>query len=67
MEDMWSMDAGIQKKLFDGRGNIKLSISDIFKTNTWSGISQYGALFMDARGGWDSRRFKVNFSYMFGN
>lgn len=67
MESMWSIDAGLQKKVLDGRGNIRLSVSDIFKTNKWTGVSQFGALYLRASGEWDSRRFRVNFSYMFGN
>jgi len=66
-DPMWSMDAGVQKRLFAGKGNLKLSVSDIFKTQVWSGISNFGDLYMETSGGWDSRRFKVNFSYMFGN
>jgi outer membrane receptor protein involved in Fe transport len=64
---MGSVDAGIQKKLFGGKGNLKLSVSDIFKTSDWSAISQFGELFIDGTGGWDSRRFKASFSYNFGN
>ncbi|MCB0548608.1 MAG: TonB-dependent receptor [Phaeodactylibacter sp.] len=67
MDAMWSMDAGIQKKILDGRGNIRLAISDIFRTNEWHGISRFGALDLDVSGGWDSRRFRVNFSYLLGN
>ncbi|MCB0554875.1 MAG: TonB-dependent receptor [Phaeodactylibacter sp.] len=67
MESMWSIDAGIQKKVLDGRGNIRLSVSDIFKSNEWTGVTEFGALYMKANGGWDSRRFRVNFSYLFGN
>ena len=67
MESMWSIDAGIQKKVLDGRGNLRLGVSDIFRTNQWAGTSQFGELFIAANGNWDSRRFKANFTYMFGN
>ncbi|MCO6477867.1 MAG: TonB-dependent receptor [Phaeodactylibacter sp.] len=67
MDAMWSMDAGIQKKVLAGRGNIRLAVSDIFKTNEWHGVSRFGALDLDVGGGWDSRRFRVNFSYLLGN
>jgi len=67
MDAIWSIDAGIQKKIMDGKGNLTLGVSDIFKTNTWSGVSEFGALMMDVRGGWDSRRFRVNFTYQLGN
>jgi hypothetical protein len=64
---MWSVDAGIQKKILKDRGNLKLSVSDIFKTQEWSGENNFGALAMKARGGWESRRAKINFTYLIGN
>lgn len=64
---MWAMDAGIQKKLWNGRANIKVSISDIFKTQQWGGISTFGGFYINAKGGWESRRLKFNFSYLIGN
>ncbi len=67
MQSMWNVDFGIQKKLLGGRGNLKLSVSDIFKTTNWNGIANFGPLFMDIRGGWDSRRLRLNFSYLIGN
>ncbi len=67
MDEMWSIDAGIQKKLFNDRGSLRISMSDVFYTNNWHGISQYGALYMNVAGGRDSRRVRINFSYLFGN
>jgi hypothetical protein len=67
MDSQWSMDAGIQTKVLGGRGNLKLSVSDIFKTTNWNGVSEFGPLFLEIHGGWDSRRFRVNFSYLLGN
>ena len=65
--NFWGIDAGIQKKLFDGRGNLKLAVSDIFEGMRWSGSNKFGDLAIDVNGGWESRQFKVNFSYLFGN
>lgn len=64
---MWSLDAGVQKRFLDGRANIKLGISDIFYSSTWAATSVYGELMSESNGGWDSRQFKLNFSYLFGN
>ena len=64
---MWSIDAGIQKKILQDRGKIRLSISDIFYTQQWGGITELGPMYMEMNGGNDSRRFKINFSYLFGN
>lgn len=63
----WGMDVGARKKLFDGRGNLKVAVSDIFYTMQWAGRQEFGGLVMVATGGWESRLFKVNFSYLFGN
>ena len=67
MREMWSLDFGVKKKLFQGRANLKLSVSDIFKTTRFRGESTFGDLFMIASGINDSRRVRVNFSYLFGN
>jgi outer membrane receptor protein involved in Fe transport len=67
VDAMWSLDAGLQKKLFNDNATLKFSVSDIFKTNKWDSESIFGALFIKAIGGWDSRRIKVNFSYTIGN
>lgn len=64
---MGNVDIGIQKKILDGKANLKVAVSDVFRTNRWSAISQFGALYMKAGGSWDSRRLRVNFSYRFGN
>lgn len=67
MESMWSLDFGVQKKILGGQGNIKLSVSDIFKTQNWSGTSLYGDLLMNANGNEDSRRVRLSATYNFGN
>jgi iron complex outermembrane receptor protein len=67
MDAQWSMDAGLQKKILNDRGNLKLSVSDIFKTTNWHGVSEFGPLNLEIRGGWDSRRVSLNFSYLLGN
>lgn len=66
-DDMWSIDAGIQKKLWNKRGNIKLAIQDIFKSMEWSGSNNFGGLAMTANGGWESRAVKLNFTYLIGS
>jgi iron complex outermembrane recepter protein len=63
----WGMDIGVQKKLLQGRGNVKVSVSDFLYTMQWSGSQLSDQLQMQGRGGWESRQFKVNFSYLFGN
>ena len=33
----------------------------------WAGRNNFGALAMNARGGWESRQVKLNFTYLLGN
>jgi outer membrane receptor protein involved in Fe transport len=65
--EMWSIDAGIQKKLWHNRGNLKLGVNDIFNSMHWSGYNSFGGLSMKANGGWESRQAKINFTYLLGN
>ena len=66
-KEIFNFSIGVQKKLFDGRANLKVSVSDIFKTPNFNGVANFGPLFMDINGGWDRRRLRVNFSYLIGN
>lgn len=63
----WGVDAGVQRKVLSGNGTLKLTVSDVFNVMQWRGISQFGGLYMDARGGWESRQVRLNFSYTLGN
>ena len=64
---MWAMDAGLSAKVLQGRGRFKVSVSDIFISQRWRGVNNFGDLYMDASGGWESRQLRANFSYNFGN
>jgi iron complex outermembrane recepter protein len=64
---MWSVDAGLQKELFKGKGNLKAAVSDIFQTMRWKGSSNFAGQLFVGGGGWESRLFKLNFSYRFGS
>jgi iron complex outermembrane recepter protein len=64
---MWSMDAGFQKTIFKGAGNVKAAVSDIFQSMRWKGVSDFAGQHSVATGGWESRLFKLNFSWRFGN
>lgn len=63
-----SFDMGLQKKIWSGRGNVRLSVTDIFFTAPWGGVTDViPGLRMTARGQWESRQVRLNFSYRFGN
>ena len=58
---------GIQQTLFKGKVSAKATFSDLFNTFHWSATSNTTGQTLLANGGWESRQFKVNFSYRFGN
>lgn len=64
---MGGVDVGMQKQLLSGKATIKASVSDVFKTMQWSSTSDYAGQYMKVWGGWESRQFKLNLSYRFGN
>ncbi|HUS03171.1 MAG TPA: outer membrane beta-barrel protein, partial [Chitinophagaceae bacterium] len=64
---MWGVDAGLMKTILKGQGTIKAAVSDIFKTMHWTAKSEFAGQILDGGGGWESRLFKINFSYRFGN
>ncbi|HYF32024.1 MAG TPA: TonB-dependent receptor [Chitinophagaceae bacterium] len=66
-KEMWSIDAGLQKTVLQGKGNVKVSVSDIFQSMRWGGTSNFAGQYMKAGGGWESRLFKLNFTYRFGS
>ena len=64
---IWSVDGGFQKTVLKGAGNIKASVSDIFRTLKWKGTSDYAGQHSVAAGNFESRQLKLNFTYRFGN
>jgi iron complex outermembrane recepter protein len=64
---MWSMDAGLQKTIWKGAGNMKVSVSDIFQSMRWKGVSDFAGQHIVATGGWESRLLKLSLTWKFGN
>jgi hypothetical protein len=64
---MGSIDGGLQKIIFKGKGNLKASVSDIFKTLKFSGTSTFAGQTTHVSGNFESRQFKLNLTYRFGN
>ncbi|AQG80434.1 outer membrane beta-barrel protein [Spirosoma montaniterrae] len=58
---------GVQKKVMDGKGNIKLNISDPFWLNYFRGRAQVQDINFFVLSRWESRRFNLTFTYRFGN
>lgn len=66
-KSLGSLDLAIQKKILHDKFNIRMAISDLFYTSNWKGDTQFGEVLITANGGYDSRQFKINLSYNFGN
>ncbi len=64
---MWYVDAGLSKPILKGKGMLKTSVSDIFKTLKFRGVSDFAGQRSDIRANWESRQFKMNFVYRFGS
>lgn len=64
---IWSVDAGIQKQLFEGKATLKMSVADLFRTLAWSANGNFAGQSTRVNGSQDSRQFKVGFTYRFGN
>jgi iron complex outermembrane recepter protein len=64
---MYSIDGGVQKTLFKGKGNLKASVSDMFKLMRFRGTIDFAGQHSDVLARWESRQFKLNFNYRFGS
>ena len=67
VKSQWSTDLGLKIEVLQGNGNLTLALSDVFKTQRWTGEIDFGGANITLDSTWDSRRLKVNFSYLFGN
>jgi iron complex outermembrane recepter protein len=66
-KEMWGIDVGLQQTILKGKATIKTSVTDIFKTMHWAGTSNVTGQVLRVNGGWESRQFKLNLTYRFGN
>lgn len=66
-EAIYSIDGGIQKTIFSGKGNLKVAVSDIFRTLKFKGASNFAGQYLVASGNFESRQLKLNLTYRFGS
>jgi iron complex outermembrane recepter protein len=64
---MWTLDAGLQKQIFKGKGTFKISVSDMFFSMKWKGESNFAGQKMIASGNWESRQLRTSLNWRFGN
>lgn len=64
---MGQMDAGLQKSILKGKGTLRFALSDVLKTFKFSSEAFYANQLTRASGYGETRVFRINFSYRFGN
>lgn len=62
----WFLSAGVQHQVLQKKGNIKLAVTDLFRTKRFDRISRYENVDMHEWAKLDSRILTVSFSYRFG-
>lgn len=61
------LDVGLQQVILKGKGNLKASVTDIFRTYPWSATNNTTGRTLRVNGAYESRQFRLNFSYRFGS
>ena len=64
---MGTVDLGLQKTLFKGKGTIKAAMSDVFQTMKWGGTTDFAGVNSNFRGQGEIPQYKLNFNYRFGS
>ncbi|MBC7948497.1 MAG: outer membrane beta-barrel protein [Chitinophagaceae bacterium] len=64
---LWSVDGGVQKTIFKGKGNLKVAVTDIFYTLRWRGESNFSGQRLIASGYGESRQLRTSLTWRFGN
>ena len=64
---LYSIDAGLQKQVMKGKATIKASVSDLFHTMRFRATSDFAGQSTMFTSRWESRQFKLNFNFRFGN
>ncbi|MGQ0737840.1 MAG: TonB-dependent receptor domain-containing protein [Bacteroidota bacterium] len=64
---LWSVDAGMQKNIFKGKGSFKVSVSDVFFSMKWKGELDFAGQKTIASGNFESRQLKTSLTWRFGS
>jgi hypothetical protein len=62
-----SIDLGIQQGVLKGKGTVKATVTDVLHTFHFAGTNNSTGQTVKVNGGWESRQFRINFSYRFGS
>lgn len=63
---MWQITSAVQKQVLKNKGTLKFSVSDIFRTQIFSGSVKYQDIDIKIKSVNDSRRASLTFTYRFG-
>lgn len=64
---MGFVDVGLQKTVLKGRGTLKASASDLFRTMRFRGESDFAGALNRINVRWEAQQFKANFTYRLGS
>jgi hypothetical protein len=64
---IYGIDGGFTKTIFKGNGTVRAVVTDMFKLLKFKGESNFTGVTNIASGNWESRQFKLNFTYRFGS
>ncbi|MDB5230652.1 MAG: outer rane beta-barrel protein [Chitinophagaceae bacterium] len=60
-------DIGLSKVIFAGKGTVKATMTDVFHTLRFTGVSEFAGQYTRVQSHWESQQFRLNFSYRFGS
>ena len=66
LQPIYSVQAGISKDIWQGRGNVKVGVEDIFWSDRWRFSTNAGGIDQEGRNYMDTRRVRIGFTYKFG-
>lgn len=64
---IWSVDGGFQKPVFKGKGNFKISVSDMFGSLKWTGTSDYNGQKFIVSGRPEATQLRTSLTWRFGS
>lgn len=64
---MSQINIGISKNVLKDKGTVKLVMNDIYRGMRFKGQTDFAGQILKINNTWESRQFRVNFNYRFGN
>ena len=66
LQPIYTLQAGVSKDIWQGRGNVKIGVDDIFWSDRWRFGTKAGGINEIGRNYMDTRRLRIGFTYKFG-